>query len=95
MWLLMKKMWVKCQKENKMELLDFYNPKDQKEAEELASLILAECNGKTFEEVIERLSIPFTPKQILSKIEAEYCALDDIPFDTVVKYFNAEPNNSV
>ncbi len=78
-----------------MTVLNFYDPNNVEVASRQASQILAACNGKTYEEVLDRLSAPLTPKQILSKIEAEYCALDDIPYDAVVEYFNVEPKSSV
>jgi hypothetical protein len=53
-----------------MTILNFLNPKEVEKMQLLASEILSVCNGKTYEEVMDRLGSKLPPKDVLVEIES-------------------------
>lgn len=52
-----------------MTILNFLNPKEVEKMQLLATEILSVCNGKTYEEVMDRLNSKLPPKDVLVEIE--------------------------
>lgn len=55
--------------EHTQTILNFHNPYDMNFMESLAVRILTECNGKSFGEVMDRLTAKFPPSKVIESIE--------------------------